>query len=57
MNVLYSQDKGTVLLTQQTYVNTVVEKFGFSMLLPKSLPMAPGIVLNKECGKELDQPS
>jgi hypothetical protein len=48
MNIQYNQQEKLVLVTQQTYIGAIVQKYGFETLLPRSLPMVPGAVL--ECG-------
>jgi hypothetical protein len=47
MNVCYDREKGLVQLSQQTYIEAIVEKFGFGELLPRSLPMGHGLVLER----------
>jgi hypothetical protein len=34
-----------VLLSQQTYIEAVVQKYGLESILPRTLPMEPGMVL------------
>jgi hypothetical protein len=57
MNLVYNKHQGLVMLTQQTYIDAVVEKYGLDTLLPRSLPLKPGLKLQKqgeeEKGKEI----
>jgi hypothetical protein len=48
MNVSYTRDRGEVMLSQFTYIQAVMERFGDSTLFSKGLPMLPDIILNAE---------
>jgi hypothetical protein len=50
MNIKYNQQERLVLITQQTYIEAIVQKYGFETLLPRTLPMVPGAVL--ECADD-----
>jgi hypothetical protein len=52
MNVNYRKDDGVVLLTQRTYVEAVVQKFGLLSSIPRKLPMQPGLMLVKQDGED-----
>jgi hypothetical protein len=56
MNLCYDRKAGTVMMTQQTYIEAVIEKYQLQSTLPKSLPLAPGIMLVKDQGEEMQQP-
>jgi hypothetical protein len=56
MNLCYDKVAGTVLMSQQTYVEAVVEKYQLQSVLPKSLPLAPGVMLVKDQGEIMQQP-
>jgi hypothetical protein len=52
MNLEYDQSKRRIMMSQQTYIKAIVQKYGLETLLPRSLPMAPGMVLRVGEGRE-----
>ena len=54
MNVTWDKSNKRILLNQKTYVEAIVEKYGLQTMLPKSLPIAPGVVLEKDLGKDMN---
>jgi hypothetical protein len=53
MNVTWDKTKKRILLSQKTYVEAIVEKYQLQTMLPRTLPIAPGMVLQKEMGVEM----
>jgi hypothetical protein len=56
MNVDWDKQKKRIVLSQKTYVEAIVEKYGLQTMLPRSLPTAPGVVMEKNLGVELNEP-
>jgi hypothetical protein len=47
MNLEYDRVRGVVHLSQRTYIDAIVEKYGLATAIPRTLPMQPGLVLVK----------
>jgi len=57
MNLSYEKESGTVLLSQQTYIEALVEKYELQFKFPKTLPLAPGMVMVKQQGEDMYKPA
>jgi hypothetical protein len=52
MNVHCDQKQRVVVLSQHTYIEAIVKRYGLRTTLPRALPMDPGMMLTNEIGIE-----
>ena len=52
MNVHCDQKQRVVVLSQHTYIEAIVKRYGLRTTLPRTLPMDPGMMLTNEIGIE-----
>jgi hypothetical protein len=52
MNVEYIRGQRKLLLSQRTYIEALMERFGSFVGMPRSLPIGHGMVLTKQQGEE-----
>jgi hypothetical protein len=52
MNISYDREKGEVLLSQVSYIDTLIKRFNIQDSPPTSIPIKPGVRFNKLQGQE-----
>jgi hypothetical protein len=45
MNVHYGREQKVVVLSQQTYIGAIIDRYGLRTVLPRTLPMDPGMMM------------
>jgi len=52
LGIEFSQDRGTISMTQRGYVNDLLNRFGMSESKPVGTPLDPGVKLKKKTKKK-----